>query len=177
MGLLELHLTECHESSERDLKDFGGQPRTRRKTIVHQRIQSPSSRHVVRHRQRRCEVLLDEEVEDFIRVRSRPAEDPFSKRLGRSQRLEGLWVRIANDVEHLRPDSRHLVLRRDSKEGGECGEIGNFIPLGESVARGDQRNDSSEHECGGIRWKIYDLQKCSEIRGCVRGRNAGAAVG
>ena len=103
--------------------------------FAHQRIRTSSSRHVVCHWQRRSEVLLDEEVEDLIWMRGSTAEDALAKRFGRSQSLKGLWVRVADDVEHLRLDGRHLVLCRSSEEGRECGEIRDFIPFRESIDR------------------------------------------
>ena len=117
IGLIQLHLAECEQAFCRDLKDFGRQSCTRRETSIHQRIQTPPSRHVVCHWQCRCDLLLDEEVENFIRMGSRSAEDTFSNQLGRGKSLEDLWVRITNNLEHLRTDSGHLVLCRDSEQG------------------------------------------------------------
>ena len=117
VGLVELHLAEFHESSDRDLEGFWGQSRTRRETSVHQRIQPPPRRHVVRHRQRRRQVLLDKEVEDLIRVRSWSSEDFFSECLGGTQLLKRLWVRITDDLKQPRSDGGHLVLCCDPEEG------------------------------------------------------------
>ena len=116
MGLVKLHFAERHESSECVLEDLGGECGFTWEMSTHQRVRTPSSRHVVCHRQRRCEILLDEEVEDLIRVGSWSVEDVLSKRFGRDQALEVLWVCIANDVEHLRPDTGYLILCRDLEE-------------------------------------------------------------
>ena len=60
---------------------------------------------------------MDKQVEDLIRVRSLPAEDPLSKLFGRAQTLECLRIRIMDDVEDPGSDGRHLVLCCDSEEG------------------------------------------------------------
>ena len=133
MDLFKLHLTQCEQAFYRNLKDFGGQSCIHRETSVHQGIWTPLNYHVVCHWQCGREVLLDEEVEDLIRVGSWSIEDVLSKRFGRDQALEVLWVCIANDVEHLRPDTGYLILCRDLEERRECGEIECFVRFGESV--------------------------------------------
>ena len=50
-------------------------------------------------------------------MRSRSAEDTFSKWLGRSEPLKGLWVCIADDLEQPGSDGRQLILCCDSEEG------------------------------------------------------------
>jgi len=142
MDLLEFHLTEYEQTFHRDPKDFGGQSCTRWETHIHQRIQAPSGRHVIRHWQRRRELLLDKQVEDLVRVRSWPAKDPLSKLLGRGETLKGLWVCITDDVEDPGSDSKHFILCHDSEEGRECGEIRDLIPFRKSVDGDGQRNDS-----------------------------------
>ena len=132
MGLFQFHLAECKQAFCRNLKDPERQSCTRWETFVHQRIQTPLSRHVVCHWQRRCNLLLDKEVKNFIRVGSWSTEDAFSNWLGRSQPLKCLWICITNDLEYLRSDSGHLILCGDSEQGRECGEIRYFIPFGES---------------------------------------------
>ena len=72
---------------------------------------------------------MDEQVEDFIWVRCRSAEDALAKWLGRSEPLKCLRVCIADDLEKLRSNSGQLVLGRDSEEGRECVEIRRFVPL------------------------------------------------
>ena len=66
------------------------------KMTAHKRIRTPSSCHVICRRQCGYDILLGEEVEDLIRVRSRTAEDVLSERFGGRQSLRCLWVRIAN---------------------------------------------------------------------------------
>ena len=51
-------------------------------------------------------------------------EDALSKWLGRSEPLKSFWVRVMDDLEQLRSDSRQVVLGCYSEEGRECGEIG-----------------------------------------------------
>jgi len=63
------------------------------------------------------ELLLNEEVEDFIRVRSPSAEDVLPEWLGRAEPLKGFWVCITDNLKDLGPDRRHLVLCGDSEEG------------------------------------------------------------
>jgi len=99
VGVVELYFTKCHEPSNGGLEDLrrkGGVPW---QIPVHQRIQTPSGHHVICHGQCRRESLLDEEVEDLVRVRSPSAEHVFSKRLRGSESLKSLWVRIANDLK------------------------------------------------------------------------------
>ena len=68
-------------------------------------------------------------------MRSSSTEDALSEWLGRTEALEGLWVRITNHLEYLESDGRHLILGRDPEEGRKCGEIRHFPPFGESVGR------------------------------------------
>ena len=84
-------------------------------------------------------------------------EGALSKRFGRGQPPKVLWVYIANDVQHLRSDTRHLVLCPDSEKGQKCGEIWYFVQFRESVNRGDQRNNSLTKGRSGIHWETCDL--------------------
>ena len=133
VGVVEFYFTKRHESSDGGLEDLRRECCVPRQMSVHQRIQTPLGCHVVCHGQCRREPLLDEEVEDLVRVRSPSAEDALSKRLGRPESLKGLWVRVADDLEDLRSDSRHLVLPRDAEEGRKCSEIWYRVPFGESA--------------------------------------------
>jgi len=98
MRFVELCFAECHESCDRGLKDIGRQRGAPRQASVHQRAYPPSSCHVVRHWQCGCEFLLDEQVEDLVRVRGWPAEDALAERLRRSESFEGLWICISDDL-------------------------------------------------------------------------------
>jgi len=98
-GLVELHFTERHESSDRGLKDLGRKRGIPWLISDHQRIKTFPGRHVVCHWQCGCELLLDEKVEDFIRMGSWSTEDALSKQLGRSEFLKSPRVRIADDFK------------------------------------------------------------------------------
>ena len=117
MRLFELHLTEGKQAGYRNLKDFGGQSRARWETSVHQRFRSSSSRHVVRHWQRRCELLPDKEVEDLVRVGCLPTENHPSKLFEGDEILKVLWVAITDSFKYPRSNGGHFILCRDSEKG------------------------------------------------------------
>jgi len=98
----------------RDPEGFGGegQSGTHRETSVYQRFKPPSNRSVECHRQRKCELLLDSQVEECsdeepVR-RKRPLQVVWRERAsGCTSRADG--------SECPRPDNRYLVLRRLSE--------------------------------------------------------------
>ena len=99
MCFVELYSAEFHEPFRRRPKYLGRERGTLRKTSVHQRIHASSSHHVVCHGQRGCEILLNEEVEDLIRVRGWSGENCLPKWPGWREPFESLRIRVPDDTE------------------------------------------------------------------------------
>ena len=133
MCLLEFHLPKCHQPAHRRPQRLTGKRRIRRKSSVHQRVQSSSSRHVICHRQGRCNFLLDEKVQHCIGMGFGCLEYVLPECPGRVQSFEILWVCIADVFEQPDPKVWHVVIGRNPKKRRKGGEIRNFVSILESV--------------------------------------------
>ena len=99
MHFPEFHLSKRHQPAHGRSQCLAGKCCARWKSTIHQRVQTPSNRHVVCHRQCRRKLLLNEQVQHRVGMWLGPIEHVLPEHLGRVQSFEILRVRITDGLE------------------------------------------------------------------------------